>query len=383
MIHCIAHQKQTQNDVASSFAGKRRIIFPTIHDKYHSLPTPIISRSKLSYHIKNYQQSPSLTSSIESDMPSLASLSIVSDSTSTSIPSMSSDDSRIITDDGCSATPTRKAVRFDPRIWVHEFDRADADRKALWFTAQDLNTFKFGAMRCIMAYNSRYPNSTTTQVSKSTWKKQTSSVLFSHPALGLDNEYDDCAPDCRHQDTDSNTTATTNSPLVGTSGSRNSMVNQFREAVADNEIRNILVVDPQEICLKLYAKGLRHLFPSATIVTARNKEEALHQVQELSTKTKSGHDFDIIVSDEAKSSGELDSTGLSLFEHIKLSTKTPGLNITVVSQRNATSENRHVPETDLMWTKPPPSMNDDLRDQMLKAILMKRGRNDIAKKLYR
>jgi hypothetical protein len=378
MIHCTSHNRQTQSNVAASFSGRRRIIFPTVDDKYHSLPTPIISRKGLSDHIKNIQHNPTLTSSVESDMPSLASVSIVSDSTSTSIPSMTSDDSRFITDDSNhSALLARKAVRFDPRIWVHEFDRTDADKKELWFSDQDLNIFKFGAMRCIMAYNSSNPNSMTKHKTKSIGKKRTGSVLYSHPALGIDSVYDDYIPDYHHQGSGSITTTAAHSPLVGTIAGINSMVNQFREAVAENEIRHILVVDPQEICLKLYTKGLQRMFPNATIVTARNKEEALQNIQDLATRTKSGNDFDIIITDEAKNPSDS-----KLFVHINQSIKTPGLNITVVSQRVVASQNRHVPETDLTWTKPPPSMNDSLRDQILKAILIKRGRSDIAKKLF-
>ena len=381
MIHTRSHQNQTQSDVAPSVDGRRRIIFPTIHDKYNVLPTPVLSRTKLSDHIKVCL---SMTSSIESDMPSLTSLSIVSDSTSSSIPSMNSDDSRTIIEDcNYDALPARKAVRFDPRIWVHEFDRTDADKKALWFTVQDLNAFKFGAMQCIMAYNSRVQIKATTQRSNSTLKSRTGRVLFSHPALGNDNEYDHYVTDYPRTDLDSISTSATNSPLVGATNGRKNMVHQFREAVAENEIRNILVVDSQEICLKLYEKGLRRLFPNAMIMTARNKEEAMHHIQELSSKTKSGNDFDVVVNDDAKSFEEHNSSDLTLFQNINQSIKTPGLNISVVSQRIATSQNRYMPEaTDLRWTKPPPSMNDELRDQMLKTLLMKRGRNDIAKKLF-
>jgi hypothetical protein len=383
MISSRLYNHQTENVDAKSSNCRRRIIFPTIHEKCDTLTNPLIhSGKKLSDHIKIYHTSLTLTSSVDSDMPSLTSLSTVSDSTSISIPSMKSD-ARFIQDNcNIDAIPTRNSVRFDPRIWVHEFDRSDADRKALWFSVQDLNHFKLGAMRCIIAYKSRIPNTTTQSNSKSIGKKQAGSVLFSHPALGIDNDYDDGEADSHHIDTGLIRLSSTTSPMVGSSDARNSIVNQFREAVAENEIRNILVVDPQEICLKLYSKGLRRMFPNATIVTAKNKEEALHHIQVLSSKKKSGNDFDVVVYDEPKSLADLDSSSLTLFEHISQSIKTLGLNIAVVSQRNATSQSRHIAETDLRWTKPPPSMNDSLRDLMLRTLLMKRGRSEIAKKLF-
>ena len=385
MINCKSYFQKTQNDASTtSSCGRRRIIFPTIHEKCSYISNPVIfSRTKLSQHIDMYQKSLTLTSSVESDMPSLTSLSTISESTSTSIPSMTSYDGRIIKDDcNLDGFPAKKAVRFDPRIWVHEFDRTDADKKALWFTVQDLNHFKFGAMQCIMAYQSRVPNMNTQNCSKPIRKRQTGSVLFSHPALGIDNDYDDCEADYHHIESESTRLGSSNSPLVGTIAARHNIVNQFREAVAENEIQNILVVDPQEICLKLYTKGLRRMFPNATIVTARNKEEALHHVQVLSSKNNSGNDFDVVVNDEPKNFADLDSSDLSLFENINQSIKTPGLNIAVVSQRNTTSQRRNGSTTDLIWTKPPPSMNDTLRDLMIKTLLVKRGRTDVAKKLF-
>ena len=373
MINGTSHDQQrvTQNVDAKPSSCRRRIIFPTIHEKWSTLnKNPVFLTGKnLSGPVKIYQKSITLTSSVDSDMPSLTSLSTVSDSTSISLPSMNGDEGRSIHDDSTLDTlPTRKTVRFDPRIWIHEFDRTDADRKALWFSVQDLNQFKFGAMRCIMAYKSRVSNTTTQSNVKSMGKKKSGSVLFSHPALGIDNDYDECEADSHHVDSD----------LIRLGATRNNIVNQFREAVAENEIRNILVVDPQDICLKLYAKGLRRMFPNATIVTARNKEEALHHAELLSSK-KSGNDFDVIVYDEPKS---LELSSLNIFEHLNKCIKTPGLNITVVSQRSAIGQSRHIPETDLRWSKPPPSMNDSLRDLLLKTLLMKRGRIDIANKLF-
>ena len=386
MINSKSQYQQIQHGdaKASNSCCRRRIIFPIIHEKCSAITNPVIfSGKKLSDHIEIYTKALTLTSSVDSDLPSLTSLSTVSDCTSVSIPSIHGDK-------GCSnkdesnldAFTTRKAVRFDPRIWVHEFDRTDAVKKALWFTAQDLNTFKFGAMQCILAYKSRVPNVMNKNNSRPIGRKQASSVLFSHPALGMDNEYDDNEAGTHHIETDLIRFGTTNSPSAGTIATRNSIVNQFREAVAENEIQNILVVDPQEICLKLYAKGLQRMFPNASIVTSRNKEEALHHVYVLSSKKKSGNDFDVLVYDEPKSSTHLDSSGVTLFEHLKECSKTPCLNIIVVSDRNAASQSRNIPETDLRWTKPPPSMNDDLRDLMLKTLLLKRGRNDIANKIF-
>ena len=375
---------QRTHDGGSALSNsRRRIIFPTVHAKYNLITTPLFcSTNKLEAGHNLFLKTPlTMTSSIESDMPSLTSLSTVSDSTSTSIPSMSSDNT-IRTDANQEASSERKAVRFDPRVWVHEYDRTAADRKALWFTVQDLNTFKFGAMQCIMAYNSRMSSAAVTKTHfKVSRKKQTSSVLFSHPALGIDNDYDDC-------DMDSNSlrTIAAHSPLATTIAGRNRIVNQFREAVAENEIRHILVVDPQEICLKLYTKGLRHMFPNSTIVTAPNEKEALRQVHELAGKSKSGNSFDVVIYDEPASREDMDlSSGSSttLFETINHSIKSPGLNIMVMSSpRIATSQSRCFPDTDLRWTKPPPSMTDTLRDSMLKTLLMKRGRHDIVKKLF-
>jgi hypothetical protein len=361
--------------------GTRRIIFPTVYAKLQH----ISGNSEIKYYDKsgsNVSPLPPLlsgkkinglasTSSIESEMPSLMSASTMSDFT-TGAPSIS----RSANSNDLNATSRGKFVRFNPRIWVHEYERSGSDTQALWFTAQDLIAFKTRALQCIMAYNSNVQknNMATSRSSVKSKKDQflsrTGSVLFSHPALLVDSIYDNENPA-------SNMDSTT-SPLATTV-----KVTQFRDVVAENEIRNILVVDSEERFLKLYTKGLKQMMPHASIVTARCIENALSQVQKVYSNKETGCYFDVIIND-VPTKGNEKSLLFSDISRItnKFGISTKAINISVCANHNIDASMLYKCGTDLIWTKPPPIMNTQLRDTMLKTLLIKRGRKCIAKKLF-
>lgn len=374
----------------TTFQGSsRRIIFPTLHKNSQTTPdTSLVVTS----HLKTAESCvgiPVKSSSIESDMPSLVSLSSNSEQGSISV--VSDSDGRC-TDRRTGSTNCfrywnskkksveGKFVRFDPRIWVHEFQRSRSEMEAVWYTAKEMNNFKSDAIQCIIAYNSK----SSRKAGHIAFKNQGGSgkVLYSHPALGVDGQYD---PAPLYQKRDIVANFDTASQL---------RANQFRDAVAETEVRNILIVNSHDVFLKLFAKGIRKLFPCAMIVTASTIEDARKSIEERRSKQKTETNrFDIVIVDEhlkKKSCEEVQddlSSGASLLAEISnapdsLDAPVKTLFVGVCTDFKARHFRLKALGADLVWQKPPPLMDECLRDTMLRSLLTKRGRMPIVKKLF-
>jgi vacuolar-type H+-ATPase subunit F/Vma7 len=371
-------------------ASPRRIIFPMLHENSEaargtSLVASSLLNSPASYpqHVRREQHSCGgilvKSSSIESDMPSLASLSSSSEQGSMSVETdcdVSLSERRAGFNKGpCQWNSKKKRgesklVRFDPRIWVHEFKRSRTEVEALWFTAKEMCNFKSVAIQCIIAYNF--------------CKNQRGSgkVLYSHPALGVDGQYD---PTLAYQNRDIATSFAPVSQL---------RVNQFRDAVAETEVRNILVVNSHDAFLNLFAKGMRKIFPYAMIVSASTREDTLTHIEERLSKQKAEtNKFDIIIVDEnltKKCCSELHDASSTRAPFLLDITDAYGshdmpmktLFVGVCSDFKTGNMKLKAHGADLVWQKPPPLMDEHLRDTILRALLTKRGRISIAKKLF-
>lgn len=352
----------------------RRVIFPSIHAKQTRYDTMTVSdASEISP--KNSKSGLVKASSIESDMPSIASLSTCSEKSSVSWDSMCRKNGPVQTG---QEMKSRRVVKFDPRIWVHEFIRSKSEAESTWFTTKDLNTFKENAIHCIVAYNRKVDD--LAKQSNSTYRRQhtnrVGNALFSHPALGVDSEYD-CLPFPNVREVKESNNTVSSLPM-----------NQFREAIAENEIRNVLIVDSSDVCLKLYGKGIKLMFPNARISTAKTSKDALTQMNHEQSKLKLGGSFDVIIVDEKLMQSTLQKSSAHIFvENEKDISNTvcpyyKTLVVGVCSHLKIDTGKLVSNGADLVWSKPPPKMNYDLRDELVKTLLIKRGRSKIASKVF-
>jgi hypothetical protein len=330
------------------------------------------------------------SSSIESDIPSLASLSSNSEQGSLSVGSYS--DVSFSDRRACSNSNSRhwnskkkhgegKSVCFSPHIWVHEFQRSEAEKEAVWFTAEEMSNFKDVAIQCIIAHNSK---SSRNVAGKAVFYNQggAGKVLYSHPALGVDGEHH---PAFTYRKRGVTTRFTTVSQL---------RINQFRDAIAETEVRNILIVNSHDVFLKLFAKGMRKMFPYAMITAARAREDALMHIEERRSKKKGDTNiFDVVVIEEKPKktcSHEDDDETLTgtrlLFDITKVycspNASMKALFVGVCSDTKTEILKFKAHGADFVWRKPPPLMDDSLRDTILRSLLIKRGRISIVKKLF-
>lgn len=305
--------------------------------------------------------------SVDSDMPSLAS-SVGNDSQSSSCDC----------EEGVTCTLKQhhragKCISFDARIWVCEFERVAGECEATWYSAKDLQGFKQEAIQRILQYTKQsqlIPTGTGRTVNLQTPSR--SRALFSHIALrALDGEKD---------------TTTSRDP-------------GFRQAVLENEIRNILLVDPHDIFLKLFTKALKSAMPHVTVTACTSSEEAMEHFDPASGKKRR---FDLVIIEERlkifhrqhRNGGATERHGHdygSAKDHhasgsALLRTLSSGDSKSVfvgVSARLAEDGDRLKESgADFCWSKPPPPMNQVLIDDLLRALLLKRGRSTVVSELF-
>jgi CheY-like chemotaxis protein len=172
----------------------------------------------------------------------------------------------------------------------------------------------------------------------------------------------------------------------------------FRLAVLKTEIRRILVVDPHDICLKLFTKALKRALPHASVIAVSCSEEALRSVHEDSRQR-----FDLIIVEERlklfhrqhRNGGSTERRGgeysAAAEDHqasgsALLRMLAPILSKSLLIGVSADSDLDGLRwkecGADFCWTKPPPPMNQDLLDSMLAKLLVKRGRTAVAQELF-
>ena len=366
-------QNQVPDDAVPSFIGsapsrsperRRRGSLPMFPDgpfptpKHHdaTFRRPSILRSKSKYSI-------SLDSN--GDIPSLEETDVGADDEDSLNTGASSQEvlsaaqcPRIIRR-SCSAPSestcfSEKNISFDHRIWVREFERTKTEQESTWYSNDDMDRFKRHALALVVSSTSctttLFPTGTAHVVHQQ--KKHGSpprKVIFSNTALAVNGPAD---------------------------ASEALKTEQYKQAVLRNEIRNILLVDPHDICLNLFEKTMKALFPDAKSCLATTSEAAFNHIS-------SGLKFDIILVEERlqvfhrqamdpSTSKESFSSGSEL--------------IRVISQLNTTQNalfigtSPHVEKdrlrlessgADLCWSKPPPVIGEKLRNGLLKNLLIK------------
>jgi CheY-like chemotaxis protein len=253
--------------------------------------------------------------------------------------------------------PTRlynKSISFDPRIWVREFERTQEEHESTWHSNEDMERFKRHALALIMARQQ------TDFIATGTGRMvglPPQRPIFTHSALTLDGP-DDAVEALRTE--------------------------KYRCAVVQNEIRNILLVDPHDICLSLFTKAMKALLPLANVFIARSSQEALAHMS-------SGKRFDIILVEERlklfhgqsnKNTKERCNSGSELIRTLISLGATGSLFVGVSAHLDRDQDALEHGGADLCWSKPPPLMDLGLRNHLLKSLLLKRGRARIAEELF-
>ena len=281
-----------------------------------------------------------------------------------------------------------KTIGFDPRVLIHEYiPQLTVDE--LWFTEDELTDFKQEAIKRVRERYSTtvLPTGTGRVVVPSTRSSisndvqqigRPETVRFTHPALGCD---DDC----------------------GTDDAKERLI----QGAITQEIRNILLVDVHEIFLALFIKSFKSLFPHISVTTARSGEEAIARVDaaQKAHPVRDGgslHGFDIILVEErlvslsAQRSGSwLQTAGDDSTQRRRITSGSELLRSIVQEERNiirSGESGRHAlligvsarlaedgdrlqrSGADVLWAKPPPAMDRNQRNHLLKVLMKKRGK---------
>jgi CheY-like chemotaxis protein len=142
------------------------------------------------------------------------------------------------------------------------------------------------------------------------------------------------------------------------------------EDEAANKIERILVVDPHEVCLGLLCQAFQLMFPRAVVQEAMSSADALALVGP-------NERFDVIVVEErlnrAGETNDLLGSGSTLMAGIRGELSCEPLFIGVTSHPEVDAPQLQQHGADVVWSKPPPRINLDLRNELLRTLSQKRG----------
>lgn len=253
-------------------------------------------------------------------------------------------------------------IQFDPRIWIREFERAPEEHDCTWYNEDDLDRFKCHAMALIMACKDRFSPQlipTGTGRTMTTRRAGKSLAFYTHSALVMEME-DNSLTKAMHNE-------------------------QYRAMVARQEIQRVLIVDPHDICITLFSKAFRTLLPHVQIVTASSASEALQQIA-----LQPSSSFDILVVEQrlqAPLQQQHQQSGSDLLQSLveQQPHETRPHSTSLWIGVSAHPKDRALLEksgADMCWGKPPPKMSVELRNQILQALLMKRGKTEFCRELF-
>ena len=315
-------------------------------------------------------------------------------------------------------TAMNKEISFEPRVWVVEYEQ---DEGSKWFTHEELDSFKCEAIERIRrrhAQQQLVPSGTGRVVPMQMVQRTGSGrALFTDPALSCndeDNDDEDEAPADTTRRTQTASAAATAGPSHVPFGVSASDERRIQRALL-SEIRNILVVDPHDMFLKLFAKALHASFHHVIVTTATSAEEALRRIAAAKVvfpQSEGGatHGFDIIIVEErlqlfqrhrrgAGSNRREQQTAGDDQEQRQIPASGSALICQITGEQQRALElvgNKKRPRcsllvgvsahiqldgdklsqagADLVWGKPPPPFDDELKLKILRAVLAKRAK---------
>jgi hypothetical protein len=236
-------------------------------------PTSILRES--SYH--KFVESQSLPLEVGQDDASSMSPFNLTQTCRNLLPRTEGETSSTSTTSSTSSTSRCCSVHFDPRVTVTEY--ADVAERQ-WFSDEELENFKCQTIALAQRYLVTQPEMME-EYSKARLDPVTGTLrkkaLFSMPVLSSTDETE--LPKLVHR------TCVENRDL------------------AEREVKNILIVDPNTVVLDLFRRSLHVIFPQAKISVAENGEEALRMVQMAMPCRSRGTErgFDVIIAEEVLS----------------------------------------------------------------------------------
>jgi hypothetical protein len=243
--------------------------------------------------------------------------------------------------ENCASHLPCKHVHFNPRVSVLEFDRSIEEAKLLWYSASELKSFRCQSMEQYVPLQ-LFPARSKHSLQKSAMQ---AFGLFSSPRTFANDR-------------------------------------EFKlQTIFQSELKNILVVDPHELCSKLFAKGLKNMAPFANVVIAKTSDEAL-------TLVKAVHNFDFILVEERlkiiQESLKYKSSGSDLICLLKkkfqctLPEARQPIFVGVSAHFQKDKDKIKRSGAAFCWPKPPPSLDKAMRNSLLKHILINRGKGEVA-----
>lgn len=240
-----------------------------------------------------------------------------------------------------------KRVAFDARVWVSEFTRDPVERSVTWYSPAEMERFKRNAMNRVCSFAELVPSGTGRIVRRPVHQKAT----FSNPALLGDEDEDEFAI----------------------------------QRLARLELGNILVVDPHDLCARLFVKALKHMLPHATVATASSSDDALKRIE------SSNRRFDLIIVEERLKllphAEEYQVSGSAFVKRLAEASKEvpesrQPLFIGVSAHFKKDQARLEESGAAFTWPKPPPKLDRAMRDKLLKHILLTRGKDQSALKYF-
>lgn len=287
--------------------------------------------------------------------------------------------------------PREKQIRFDPRVWVHEVQKVATDR--CWYNEEDMQRFKKEAIFRIRNWTrKRLANSqsgiiatgTGRIISRDRTPFKIDKAFYTNPALSLEAEDEDLP-----QDIESTSVKKTKALVT--------------------EIKRVLLVDSYDIFLKLLSRDIKAMLPHVEITTAYTVSEALKKIEEARSIHKTSHGFDLIIVEhrlrppgrgrgrggERQARGQtsvMSLSGSNLIQRIAFDTSTKvdhvsnekmesfPLVIGMTAYLEQDEKKLNDSGCDVIWGKPPPRMDDKMREDLLFKLMEKRGKVEAIKK---
>jgi hypothetical protein len=189
----------------------------------------------------------------------------------------------------CSSDIGSRHVRFDPRVTVIEYPDNIKDRT--WYSEDDLDRFRTEMIGLAHQYLLKHPkaikryNTPMLDPVTGTMRKK---ALFS---LEVFKEADECD---------------------GQDGSDKEI--DSMKCLADREVKTILIVDRNKLILGLFSRSIRCLFPHARIETCERAEDALQFYESARADLQEGvmRGVDIVIAEE-RLNQPLPSSGRPIF----------------------------------------------------------------------
>lgn len=255
-----------------------------------------------------------------------------------------------------------RSVSFDARVWVHQYEQTPEERERSWFSPDELEHFRKQTIARLIAHNTELLTGSGSVVQRGSIP---SKAVFAMPAMSAVAEDDD--------DVEADESEVENAVYA--------------------EIQHVLVVDPHDQCAKLFRRDLKRMIPTVHVHTAFSSEEARNQLKEMKrvdiviVEERLSHFHRHVVDQWSTKKAPGLSSGSAFIEALakERASRLPEENclfVAVSAHLDKDKQRMQTSGADFIWAKPPPKMDEIVRDVLLKALLVKREKQALADRLF-